>query len=61
VDFGGVIKEVNLSFVPEAHEGDYVLVHAGIGIGRVNEREASRVFEYLREMGELAELGEEPR
>ena len=55
VNFGGVVKTVNLSLVPEAGMGDYVLVHVGVAIGRVDEREALRVFEYLREIGELEE------
>ena len=55
VDFGGVVKAINLSLVPEAGMGDYVLVHVGVAIGRVDEREALRVFEYLREIGELEE------
>jgi hydrogenase expression/formation protein HypC len=55
VDFGGMIKTINLSLVPEAGLGDFVLVHVGVAIGRVDEREALRVFEYLREIGELEE------
>jgi hydrogenase expression/formation protein HypC len=55
VDFGGVMKAINLSLVPEAGIGDYVLVHVGVAIGRIDEREAVRVFEYLREIGELEE------
>jgi hydrogenase expression/formation protein HypC len=55
VDFGGVMKVINLSLVPEAGIGDYVLVHVGVAIGRIDEREAVRVFEYLREIGELEE------
>jgi len=50
VDFGGIIKEINLAFVPEAREGDYVLVHAGIALGLVDEKEAARVFQYLEEI-----------
>ena len=53
VDFGGVVRAVNLSLVPEADVGDYVLVHVGVAIGRLDEREATRVFEYLREIGDL--------
>ena len=55
VDFGGVVKAVNLSLVPEAGMGDYVLVHVGVAIGRIDEHEALRVFEYLREIGDLEE------
>jgi hydrogenase expression/formation protein HypC len=62
VDFSGVIKQVNLAYVPEAQVGDYVLVHVGFAINTIDEAEARQVFEYLREMGELAELeaGENP-
>ena len=53
VDFAGIVKEVNLSCVPEAGIGDWVLVHVGLAIGRVDEAEARKVFEYLKEMGDL--------
>jgi hydrogenase expression/formation protein HypC len=56
VDFAGIVKRVNLSYVPEAHVGDYVLVHVGFAIATVDESEAAQVFEYLRGMGELADL-----
>jgi hydrogenase expression/formation protein HypC len=50
VNFVGVVKEVNLSFVPDAEVDDYVIVHAGFAISRVDEDEAQRVFEYLDEI-----------
>ncbi len=53
VDFGGVSKEINLSFVPEAKTGDYVLVHAGFALNTIDEAEAERVLDYLREIDEL--------
>jgi hydrogenase expression/formation protein HypC len=56
VDFGGILKEVNLTLVPEANVGDYVMVHVGIAISVVDEAEARQVFEYLKQMDELAEL-----
>jgi hydrogenase expression/formation protein HypC len=56
VDFSGVIKRVNLSCVPEAKVGDYVLVHVGLALTIVDEAEAREVFKYLQEMEELAEL-----
>lgn len=59
VSFGGVIKEVNLAYVPEAQPGDYVIVHVGFALSTVDETEAARVFEYLEQMGELAELQDE--
>ncbi len=60
VDFGGILKEVSLAYVPEAKLGDYVLVHVGFALSIVDEAEANQVFEYLRQMDELAELGGEP-
>jgi hydrogenase expression/formation protein HypC len=58
VDFGGVLKEVSLVYVPDAKVGEYVLVHVGFALGVVDEEEANKVFGYLREMGELGELGD---
>lgn len=56
VDFGGIRKEVSLACVPEAGLGDYLLVHVGVAIGTVDEDEAGKIFEYLRQMNELEEL-----
>jgi hydrogenase expression/formation protein HypC len=56
VSFGGIVKEVNLSYVPEAQFGDYVLVHVGFAISTLDETEAQQVFEYLRQMDELSDL-----
>ncbi len=58
IDFGGILKEASLAYVPEAKVGDYVIVHVGFAISRVDEEEAQKVFQYLREMEELAELQE---
>ena len=58
VDFGGVIKEVSLAYVPEAEVGEYVIVHVGFALSRLDESEAKKVFEYLKEMDELADLKE---
>jgi hydrogenase expression/formation protein HypC len=55
VDFGGIVKEINLAYVPEARIGDYVLVHVGFAITVIDAAEAARVFEHLREIGELTE------
>jgi len=61
VDFSGIVKRVNLSYVPDAKPGDFVLVHVGFAISTVDEEEAGKVFSYLREMGDLSELeGEDP-
>lgn len=59
VSFSGIIKEVNLAFTPEAKVGDYVIVHVGFALSRVDEEEAQQIFGYLKEMGELAELDTE--
>jgi hydrogenase expression/formation protein HypC len=56
VDFGGVLREASLAYVPEAKVGDYVIVHVGFAISRLDEEEAGKVFEYLREMEDLSEL-----
>jgi hydrogenase expression/formation protein HypC len=57
VDFGGLTKEINLALVPEAQPGDHVLVHVGVALHVVDEREANRVFEYLEQIEELEEPG----
>ena len=61
IDFGGILKEASLAYVPEAQVGDYVIVHVGFAISRLDEAEANKVFEYLREMESLSELEEQPR
>jgi hydrogenase expression/formation protein HypC len=58
IDFGGVLKEASLAYVPEAQVGDYVIVHVGFAISRLDEAEASQVFDYLRQMEDLSELQE---
>ena len=57
VDFGGVRREVNLLFVPEAIVGDYVLIHAGCAIERLNAEEAEETLRLFQEMGALDEFG----
>ena len=62
VDFGGIRKDVNLAYTPEAEVGKYVLVHVGFAISVIDEAEAQRVFKYLEELGTLKEeLGEIPQ
>ena len=58
VSFGGIIKEVSLAYAPDAEVGQYVIVHVGFAISTLDEAEAERVFEYLREMDDLSELHE---
>ena len=55
VDFGGVKKNVCLEHVPEATPGDFVLVHVGFALARIDEAEAERTFALLRELGALEE------
>ncbi len=47
VSFGGVVKDINLSLVPDADVGDFVIVHVGFAISRLDEEEARRTLEYL--------------
>jgi hydrogenase expression/formation protein HypC len=56
VRFGGIIKQVSLAYTPEARVGDYVIVHVGFAISRLDEQEAQQVFEYARQIGELEQL-----
>jgi hydrogenase expression/formation protein HypC len=58
VNFGGILKDINLAYVPEARIGDYVLVHVGFAISTIEESEAQEVFAYLRQLGDLADLEE---
>jgi hydrogenase expression/formation protein HypC len=56
VEFGGIIKEVCLAYVPEAHPGDYVIVHAGFAISRVDDEQAQQIFTYLEQIDALTEV-----
>ncbi len=56
VSFGGISKDINLCMVPDACIGDYVMVHVGVAISKVDEEEAEKVFSYLKMMGEVEEL-----
>ena len=56
VDFSGVCKRVCLEHVPEVRIGEYVLVHVGFALSRIDEAEARRVFEFLDRMNQLDEL-----
>ncbi len=58
VSFGGIVKEVNLAYTPEAKVNDYVIVHVGFALNTVDEEEAKRVFRYLDEIEGLDELKE---
>ena len=56
VSFDGILKEVSLTLVPEAKIGDYVLVHVGAAISTIDEEEAKKTFELLKQLDELHEL-----
>ncbi len=56
VNFAGIVKEVCLAYVPEARVGDYVVVHVGFAISKVDEQQAADVFSFLQDMGDLGEL-----
>jgi hydrogenase expression/formation protein HypC len=58
INFGGIIKEASLAYVPEATIGDYVIVHVGFALSRMNEDEAQKVFDYVKAMEDLSELEE---
>ena len=54
--FGGITKETNLELVPEAREGDYVLVHVGVALTIVDEEEAQKTLRFLEGSGEMDEI-----
>ncbi|HEY85355.1 MAG TPA: HypC/HybG/HupF family hydrogenase formation chaperone [Chloroflexi bacterium] len=56
VSFGGIVKEICLAYTPDVQIDDYVIVHVGFSISTIGEKEAMEVFEYLRQIDELAEL-----
>jgi hydrogenase expression/formation protein HypC len=56
VSFGGIVREVSLAYVPEATVGNYVIVHVGVAISLLDEAEAMRTLEYLKQMGEVEDL-----
>jgi len=58
VSFGGVVKDVCLAYVPEARAGDFVIVHAGFAISRIDRAAAERVFSYLEEIDATGEIAD---
>jgi hydrogenase expression/formation protein HypC len=56
VDFGGITREACLEYIPDARLGDYVMVHVGFAISKVDEDEAARTYQYLQELGQLTEV-----
>ncbi|MCF6312179.1 MAG: HypC/HybG/HupF family hydrogenase formation chaperone [Verrucomicrobiales bacterium] len=58
IEFGSISKSICMDLLPDAEVGDYVLVHVGLAISKVDEEEAKQVFKYLEEIGEIEELAE---
>lgn len=58
VEFGGILKEICLAYTPEARVGEYVIVHVGFAISRIDEAEAEEIFSYLEEIEEAMAEGE---
>ena len=54
--FGGIVREACLEYVPETQVGEYVLVHVGFAISRIDEAEAKRTYQALRDLDQLTEL-----
>jgi hydrogenase expression/formation protein HypC len=61
IDFSGVTRQACLAYLPEALVGDYVLVHVGFAIARIDEQTARETFEALAQIGQLEEAGDAPR
>jgi hydrogenase expression/formation protein HypC len=58
VEFGGIARDICLVYLPEVVVGDYVLVHVGFAISKLDEQEAQEIFSYIEQIGELSEAGE---
>lgn len=56
VDFSGITREACLEYLPEARVGDYVLVHVGFAISKVDEEEAARTYQFLEELNQMDEI-----
>ena len=61
IDFGGVVREAGLAYVPEIEVGDYTVIHVGFAISQLSEEEAQATLEILNELADLQdEIGPEP-
>jgi hydrogenase expression/formation protein HypC len=58
VEFGGITRDICLAYMPEVVVGDYVLVHVGFAISKIDEQEADEIFSYIEQIDELSETGE---
>jgi hydrogenase expression/formation protein HypC len=61
VEFGGILKEVCLAFMPDAEVGHYVLVHVGFAISQIDEGQAAEIFSYLEQVEQAGKTGGSPR
>lgn len=61
VSFGGVLKQINLAYVPEAQVGDYVIVHVGFAISTLDAEEAERVLDYLHQIDTAGDCSDEEK
>lgn len=55
VSFGGIVKQVNLAYVPEAKVGDYLTVHVGFALSVIDEEDAQQVFDFLHQQEQLGQ------
>jgi hydrogenase expression/formation protein HypC len=51
VDFGGIIKDINITLTPEAEIGKYIIAHVGVALSVIDEEEAQETFDYLKKIG----------
>ena len=58
VEFGGIAKDICLAYLPEVEVGDYVLVHVGFAISKIDEQEAAEIFSYIKQIGELSDMSD---
>ncbi|MCU0962745.1 MAG: HypC/HybG/HupF family hydrogenase formation chaperone [Pirellulaceae bacterium] len=60
VEFGGIVKDICLAYLPDVQPGQYVLVHVGFAISQIDESEAAEIFSYIEQIEDLSELAGEP-
>ncbi len=58
VEFGGISKDICLAYLPEVEVGDYVLVHVGFAISKIDEEEAAEIFSYIEQIGDLSDMSD---
>ncbi len=58
VEFGGITKDICLAYLPDVEVGDYVLVHVGFAISKIDEQEAQEIFSYVQQIEEFSDLSD---